>query len=46
MQKFKRFRGRYARAADWLQKVYQYQPDLFADWQLIAFTNGRAVGAG
>jgi RNA-directed DNA polymerase len=46
MHKFKRFRGKYARAADWLQKVYQHQPDLFAHWQLIAFTNGRAVGAG
>jgi len=22
----------------WLQKVYQYKPDLFAHWQLIAFT--------
>jgi RNA-directed DNA polymerase len=38
MHKFKRFRGKYARAMDWLQKVYQYQPDLFAHWQLIAFT--------
>jgi RNA-directed DNA polymerase len=46
MHKFKRFRGKHARAADWLQKVYQCQPDLFAHWRLIAFTNGRAVGAG
>jgi len=38
MQKFKRFRGKYARAMDWLQKNYQYKPDLFAHWQLIAFT--------
>jgi hypothetical protein len=35
MHKFKRFRGKYARAADWLQKVYQHQPDLFAHWQLM-----------
>ena len=38
MRKFKRFRGKYAKAMDWLQKVYQYQPDLFAHWQLVAFT--------
>jgi RNA-directed DNA polymerase len=38
MGKFKRFRGRYAKAMAWLQKIYQHQPDLFAHWQLIAFT--------
>jgi len=38
MHKFKRFRGKYAKAMAWLQKVYQYQPGLFAHWQLIAFT--------
>jgi Group II intron, maturase-specific domain len=38
MQKFKRFRGKYAKAMAWLQKVYQYKPGLFAHWQLIAFT--------
>jgi len=26
--------------------VYQYKPDLFAHWQLIAFTASRTVGAG
>jgi RNA-directed DNA polymerase len=46
MHKFKRFRGKYAKAMAWLQKVYQHQPRLFAHWQLIAFTAGRAVGAG
>jgi RNA-directed DNA polymerase len=46
MQKFKRFRGKYAKAMAWLQKVYQHQPDLFAHWQLIAFTASRTVGAG
>jgi hypothetical protein len=30
--------GKYAKAMAWLQKVYQYQPRLFARWQLIAFT--------
>jgi len=44
--KFKRFRGTYATAMAWLQKVYQYQPRPFAHWQLIAFTAGRTVGAG
>ena len=49
MQKYKRLRGKYARAMDWLQKVYQHQPDLFAHWQLIAFTarpdcGGRMTG--
>ena len=38
MHKFKRFRGKYANARAWLQKVYQYKPDLFTHWQLIAFT--------
>jgi RNA-directed DNA polymerase len=46
MQKFKRFRGKYAKAMAWLQKVYQHQPDLFAHWRLVAFTQGRTVGAG
>ncbi len=38
MRKFKRFRGKYAKAMAWLQKVYQHQPRLFAHWQLVAFT--------
>jgi hypothetical protein len=46
MQKFKRFRGKYAKAMAWLQKVYQHQPELFAHWRLVAFTQGRTVGAG
>lgn len=45
MHKFKRFRRKYPRAMDWLQQVYQRQPDLFAHWQLVAFTSGRPVGA-
>jgi hypothetical protein len=46
MQKFKRFRGKYARAMAWLKKACQHQPGLFAHWQLIAFTASRTVGAG
>jgi len=46
MHKFKRFRGKYAQAMAWLQKIYQHQPDLFAHWRLVAFTAGRPVGAG
>jgi hypothetical protein len=39
-------RGKYARAMDWLQRIYRHQPDLFVHWQLVAFTAGRPVGAG
>ena len=46
MQKFKRLRGRYARAFDWLVRVHHYQPDLFAHWQLAPPLRGRPVGAG
>jgi RNA-directed DNA polymerase len=46
MHKFKRFRGKYAKAMAWLQKACQHQPRLFAHWQLVAFTAGRTVGAG
>jgi len=38
MHKFRRFRGKYAKAMAWLQKVYQYKLGLSAHWQLIAFT--------
>ena len=33
-------------ALDWVQQVYLHQPALFAHWQLVAFTDGRTVGAG
>jgi hypothetical protein len=42
MQKVRRFRGKFARAMEWLQKVYQHQRELFARWQLIAFTASRS----
>ena len=38
MHKFKRFRGKYAMAMAWLQKMCQYLPGLFAHWQLIPYT--------
>jgi RNA-directed DNA polymerase len=44
--KFKRFRKRYLRAMEWLQRIYRRNPTLFAHWQLVAFTDGRTVGAG
>jgi RNA-directed DNA polymerase len=46
MHKFKRFRKRYLRAMEWLQRIYRRNPKLFAHWQLVAFANGRPVGAG
>jgi RNA-directed DNA polymerase len=45
MRKFKRLRGRVAKASAWLDAVQQRQPRLFAHWHLIAPTNGRPVGA-
>jgi RNA-directed DNA polymerase len=45
MQKFKRLRGRQARARAWLERVRQHQPRLFAHWHLLAPTTGRPVGA-
>jgi len=45
MRKFKRLRGRVAKASSWLDAVQQRQPRLFAHWHLIAPTNGRPVGA-
>jgi len=44
--KFKRFRKRYLRAMEWLQRIYRRDPKLFAHWQLVAFSAGRPVGAG
>jgi len=46
MRKFKRFRGKYLRAVEWLRRVFRHQPDLFAHWKLVAFTARRTVGAG
>jgi hypothetical protein len=46
MHKFKRFHKRYLRAMEWLQRIYRRDAKLFAHGQLVAFTNGRPVGAG
>lgn len=40
MQKFKRLRGKRARAREWLAAVRQQQPDLFVHWQLLSPTGG------
>lgn len=45
MHKFKRFRGKYAKAWEWLCNVRQHQPRLFAHWQLAPPSRGRSVGA-
>ncbi len=45
MRKFKRLRGRKAKASAWLDAARQHQPRLFTHWHLIAPTNGRPVGA-
>ena len=46
MQKYKRFRGHAARAFTWLVRIHQYQPALFAHWQLAPPLRGRPMGAG
>ena len=45
MQKFKRLRGKPARAWAWLRAARQHQPTMFAHWEFAATTNGRPVGA-
>jgi len=45
MQKFKRQRGKLAKARAWLEAVHQHQPRLFAHWALLSPTQGRPVGA-
>jgi RNA-directed DNA polymerase len=46
MRKFKRLRGRPARAWAWLSAVRQREPRLFAHWHLLPVTTqGRPVGA-
>jgi RNA-directed DNA polymerase len=45
MHKFKRFRGKPAEAAQWLDRYKRYWPTLFAHWQLVSITQRRAVGA-
>jgi group II intron reverse transcriptase/maturase len=45
MQKFKRLRGRFARAWDWLNAARQRKPGLFAHWIMLPLTQSRSVGA-
>src|SRR3954451_8698340 len=45
MQKFKRLRGKAAKARAWLDAVRQHQPRLFAHWHLLPPPRGRPVGA-
>ena len=45
MQKFKRLKGKPAKAWAWLQAVQQREPTLFAHWQLVSLIRGRSVGA-
>ena len=45
MQKFKRLRGKRAKARAWLDRVQQHRPRLFAHWHLVAPTHGRPAGA-
>ena len=46
MKKFKRLRDKPTKAGDWLEKVRQYEPKLFAHWHMVPRTNNRPVGAG
>jgi RNA-directed DNA polymerase len=45
MQKFKRLRGKAAKAWAWLAAVRQHQPRLFAHWHLLPSARGRPAGA-
>ena len=45
MQKFKRLRSKPWRAWEWLAKVRQHNPRLFAHWRLARLTDSRTVGA-
>ena len=45
MHKFKRLRGKTAKAWAWLNAVRQREPRLFAHWHLLPTTRGRPVGA-
>jgi group II intron reverse transcriptase/maturase len=45
MQKFKRLRGKIAKASAWLDTVRRHLPRLFAHWYLLTPPAGRPVGA-
>ena len=46
MRKFKRVRGHYTRAVEWLVSVYRRAPVLFAHWRVGVRPDGWTVGAG
>jgi hypothetical protein len=46
MQKFKRFRGEFARAMEWLQQVYLHQPELFRPLAADRVHRKQDCGAG
>jgi len=43
--KYKRLRGKPAKARAWLDAVQQREPTLFAHWQVVSLTRRRSVGA-
>src|SRR5207245_2177659 len=45
MHKFKRLRGKFARAWAWLNAARQRQPRLFAHWVMLPLTQSRSAGA-
>ena len=45
-RKYKRFRGHGNRARDWLARVAQRSPKIFAHWQLGVMPDGWTMGAG
>jgi len=45
MHKFKRLRGKPTSGWAWLNAVRQRQPELFAHWHLLPYTESRPVGA-
>ena len=45
MQKFKRQRGKLAKARAWREAVQQHQPRFFDHWVRVSPPQGRSVGA-
>ena len=46
MRKYKRLRGHYRRAIQWLVGVARRSPSLFAHWKVGVRPDGWTVGAG
>jgi len=45
-RKYKSFRGHSGRARDWLARIAQRDPALFAHWRLGIMPDGWTMGAG